>query len=74
MNLFPSFYSEKSDMNSTLGRKTPRIDASVLHGPGEAMYCSTPTRRPPHTIMAGGSPEAMKVRLAAMVLQPPTRV
>lgn len=66
--------SEKSDIDSNTGRKTPRIDASVLHGPGEAMYCSTPTRRPPHTITAGGSPEAMKVRLAAMVLQPPTRV
>lgn len=68
------FYSEKSELEST-GRKTPKIDG-ILHPPhpGDTMYCSTPTRRPPHTITAGGSPEAMKVRLAAMVLQPPTRV
>ncbi|XP_054284580.1 irregular chiasm C-roughest protein-like isoform X1 [Macrosteles quadrilineatus] len=54
------FYSEKSELDST-GRKTPKIDGhSVLHNAAEAMYCSTPTRRPPHTITAGGSPEAMK--------------
>ncbi|XP_039280051.1 irregular chiasm C-roughest protein isoform X2 [Nilaparvata lugens] len=64
--------SEKSDIDSMTGRKTPRIEASVLHGqhngPGEAMYCSTPTRRlapphpHPHLITGGGSgsPEAMK--------------
>ncbi|KAG8306262.1 hypothetical protein J6590_051606 [Homalodisca vitripennis] len=50
--------SEKSELDST-GRKTPKIDG-VLHNPGDTMYCSTPTRRPPHTITAGGSPEAMK--------------
>lgn len=46
-------------------------------GPNDMMYCTSPIRRPPppHTITAAGSsPEAMKVRLAAMVLQPPTRV
>lgn len=54
-------YSEKLDIekNST--------------GPGgipaDAIYTTTPRGGRGH-----GSPEAMKVRLAAMVLQPPTRV
>ncbi|KAG5882067.1 hypothetical protein JTB14_023754 [Gonioctena quinquepunctata] len=39
--------------------------------PADAIYTTTP--RSGNT-RHGGSPEAMKVRLAAMVLQPPTRV
>uniref|UniRef100_A0A8D8Z044 Kin of IRRE-like protein 3 n=1 Tax=Cacopsylla melanoneura TaxID=428564 RepID=A0A8D8Z044_9HEMI len=73
--------SEKSDIDSTMGRKTPRIEASMMGNgpitiPGEAMYCSSPARRqhPQHTILAGSSPEAIKVRRAAMVLQAPTMV
>nr|CAD7258164.1 unnamed protein product [Timema shepardi] len=66
---------EKSDIDSTMGRKTPRLEPPSLGGsggaiPAEAIYSTSPSRRP-HTIT--GSPEAMKVRLAAMVLQPPTR-
>lgn len=68
-------FSEKSDLNSDIGRKPP---PSVIVGPPglptETMYSASPGRRP-HTITHGGaSPEAMKVRLSAMVLQPPTRV
>lgn len=73
---FIVFHSEKSDVDSAAGRKTPRIENQGLGGggtiPAEAIYSTSPSRRP-HTI-TGGSPEAMKVRLAAMVLQPPTRV
>jgi hypothetical protein len=68
--------SEKSDVDSSAGRKTPRLENQGLGVggaiPAEAIYSTSPSRRP-HTI-TGGSPEAMKVRLAAMVLQPPTRV
>nr|XP_024219213.1 hemicentin-2 [Halyomorpha halys] len=55
--------SEKSDMESSLGRKNG--SERCLTRPGEALYRA-------HNISAP-SPEAMKVRLAAMVLQPPTR-
>ncbi|XP_063240065.1 hemicentin-2 [Bacillus rossius redtenbacheri] len=66
--------SEKSELD---GRKTPRLEPPSLGGPGgaipaEAVYTTSPTRRPQS--FANNSPEAMKVRLAAMVLQPPTRV
>lgn len=74
--IFPVLPSEKSDVDSAAGRKTPRLENQGLGGggaiPAEAIYSTSPSRRP-HTI-TGGSPEAMKVRLAAMVLQPPTRV
>ncbi|KAL1457423.1 hypothetical protein WDU94_007657 [Cyamophila willieti] len=60
-------FCEKSDIDSTMGRKTPRIEASMMGNgpitiPGEAMYCSSPARRPhpQHTILAGSSPEAIK--------------
>ncbi|XP_045463992.1 hemicentin-2 isoform X2 [Harmonia axyridis] len=62
--------------------KPPEIDSQKLdfeksttdpHGiPADAVYTTTNTRSSHHH--TGGSPEAMKVRLAAMVLQPPTRV
>ena len=74
--IFPVLPSEKSDVDSAAGRKTPRLENQGLGCggaiPAEAIYSTSPSRRP-HTI-TGGSPEAMKVRLAAMVLQPPTRV
>lgn len=74
--IFHVLPSEKSDVDSAAGRKTPRLENQGLGGggaiPAEAIYSTSPSRRP-HTI-TGGSPEAMKVRLAAMVLQPPTRV
>ncbi|XP_072156592.1 irregular chiasm C-roughest protein isoform X2 [Bemisia tabaci] len=61
--------SEKSDIDSNTCVKTPRIESSMITSgpmsiPGEAMYCSSPARRPPqqHIITAGGSPEAMKQR------------
>ncbi|XP_021939888.1 hemicentin-1 isoform X3 [Zootermopsis nevadensis] len=56
--------SEKSDVDSAAGRKTPRLDNQGLGGggaiPAEAIYSTSPSRRP-HTI-TGGSPEAMKRR------------
>ncbi|KAK6622887.1 hypothetical protein RUM43_008738 [Polyplax serrata] len=70
--------SEKSDLNSEIGRKQQPsviVGTGPVTAPTDAMYNPSPGRRP-HMITAhvGGSPEAMKVRLAAMVLQPPTRV
>lgn len=81
VSVIPCDFSEKSDIDSSMGRKTPRIEASMMGNgpitlPTEAMYCTSPARRPhpQHTILAGNSPEAIKVRRAAMVLQAPTRV
>nr|CAD7398795.1 unnamed protein product [Timema poppensis] len=56
--------NEKSDIDSTMGRKTPRLEPPSLGGsggaiPAEAIYSTSPSRRP-HTIT--GSPEAMKHR------------
>ena len=76
-----SVRSEKSDVDSTSGKKTPRIDGSLGNnavvgiGPDHHYGQQSPVHhRIPQHITAGGSPEAMKVRLAAMVLQAPTRV
>uniref|UniRef100_A0A224XU75 Putative conserved secreted protein n=1 Tax=Panstrongylus lignarius TaxID=156445 RepID=A0A224XU75_9HEMI len=62
--------SEKSDMSSMMNRKTGVVATRVDSGPPrpEPLYRSST-----HSITAP-SPDAMKVRLAAMVLQPPTRV
>ncbi|XP_024082011.1 hemicentin-2 [Cimex lectularius] len=63
--------NEKSDMSSMMSRKStscaPRMETGPPR-PEQPFY-----RSGPHSITAP-SPDAMKVRLAAMVLQPPTRV
>ncbi|XKL67786.1 hypothetical protein PGB90_003277 [Kerria lacca] len=73
-----SIENDKSEINVTNGYKPPKIEPMMDNSyNNEVMYCTSPTYRPPppHTITATGcSPDAMKVRLAAMVLQPPTRV
>ena len=49
-----------------------KSEVSFGRPPENSYRGASPSGRRPHTIT--GSPEAMKVRLAAMVLQPPTRV
>ncbi|KAL3285009.1 hypothetical protein HHI36_019138 [Cryptolaemus montrouzieri] len=73
--------TEKCCFSRKSAFKPPDVDGQKLDiektttGPGgipaDAIYTTTNTRGHHH---GGGSPEAMKVRLAAMVLQPPTRV
>lgn len=80
-SLFLVFYShhenDKSEISASNGYKPPKIEPMMDNGyNNEIMYCTSPTRRPPppHITATGCSPDAMKVRLAAMALQPPTRV
>lgn len=72
--LFPIFsflYSEKADLK-------PRHDSHGIGVPHMDSIYTTPTtgfHHPHHPNgIHHGSPEAMKVRMAAMVLSPPTRV
>lgn len=59
-------YSEKADLKS-------RSDST--NGPQlDSIYTTPAGFHHHHTAGTQGSPEAMKVRMAAMVLQPPTRV
>lgn len=71
VNALP-IYSEKADLK-------PRHDNSHIGVPHLDAIYTTPTgfHHPHHPHANGihhGSPEAMKVRMAAMVLSPPTRV
>ncbi|XP_068084855.1 kin of IRRE-like protein 2 [Anabrus simplex] len=52
--------SEKSDVDSAAGRKTPALGSNNI--PNDTIYSMSPTRRPLHTIT--GSPDAMKRRFS----------
>lgn len=68
---FPFAHSEKADLK-------PRHDNSHIGVPHlDSIYTTSAGFHHPHHPHNGihhGSPEAMKVRMAAMVLSPPTRV
>lgn len=73
-------YSEKADLksrsDSTGGGVGPQMD-SIYTTPAGFHHQHHPHHHQHHQSRTGshhGSPEAMKVRMAAMVLQPPTRV
>lgn len=64
------YFSQKLDIEKTAHHLTNNQNQSGVLGqggiPADAIYTTGPR--------GGTHPDAMKVRLAAMVLQPPTRV